>query len=123
MECVECGPPTIDDYKWVYMLLIASFFESMCLQAALHKGRRIFVHLTSIVNSEIYNKSLSRKDIADQAKEKKAGKKGDDEDAEKKKSINIASKYHSFTRSCSLTHRPLSNMTEKYRSSNRITSH
>ncbi|GJJ77882.1 hypothetical protein EMPS_10241 [Entomortierella parvispora] len=90
MQCVDCGPPTFDNYKWVYALLIASFFESMFYQAALHKGRRIFVHLTSIVSSEIYDKSLRRKDIAAPDKEKDSGKKGDDKDAEKKKSINIA---------------------------------
>ncbi|KAG0054378.1 hypothetical protein BGZ83_011387 [Gryganskiella cystojenkinii] len=90
MECTECGPPTIENYKWVFGLLIASFFESMCFQAALHKGRRIFAHVTSIVTSQVYHKVLSRKDVGTPAKDNKEDGDAKIKDDDKKKNLNIA---------------------------------
>ncbi|KAG0056332.1 hypothetical protein BGZ83_005451 [Gryganskiella cystojenkinii] len=90
MECTTCGPPTFDNYKWVFGLLIASFFESMFYQASLHKGRRIFSHVTSIVNDQIYHKALTRKDISAPAKDKKDGGDTKDKENDKKKNVNIS---------------------------------
>ncbi|KAF9196462.1 hypothetical protein BGZ50_000082 [Haplosporangium sp. Z 11] len=87
IECKDCGPPTISNYAWVFGLLFASIFESLFHQAALHKGRRIFVHTSSICNSEVFAKSLRRKDMASPA-----DKTDDDGDEDKKKdaSMNIS---------------------------------
>ncbi|KAI1319284.1 hypothetical protein EDD11_004421 [Mortierella claussenii] len=79
MECKDCGPPTMREYAWVFALLFASIFESLTQQAALHRGRRIFVHTASICNAEVFDKALRRKDMASSA-----GDKDDDENEEKK---------------------------------------
>ncbi|KAG0210815.1 hypothetical protein BGX28_008951 [Mortierella sp. GBA30] len=63
IECKNCGPPTASNYAWVFMLLIASIFESLSQQAALHKGRRIYFQVVSICNAEVFAKSLRRKDM------------------------------------------------------------
>ncbi|KAG0041300.1 hypothetical protein BGZ83_002035, partial [Gryganskiella cystojenkinii] len=63
MQCSTCGEPTMENYKW-----------------ALHGGRRIYVHLVSICNSQVYGKALTRKDTS-----------GPNEDKDKKKKkLNIA---------------------------------
>ncbi|KAF9999779.1 hypothetical protein BGZ79_006630 [Entomortierella chlamydospora] len=79
IECPTCGPPTMSEYAWVFGLLIASILESLVQQAALHKGRRIFVHTASICNSEVFAKTLRRKDIAS------TDKKDDKDDKDDKK--------------------------------------
>ncbi|KAF9973828.1 hypothetical protein BGZ73_002885 [Actinomortierella ambigua] len=56
--------PVEDAFFYVFVLLFASFAESLCMQAALHIGRRIFVHVSSIVNNEIFAKTLRRKDMS-----------------------------------------------------------
>ncbi|KAG9071168.1 hypothetical protein KI688_008712 [Linnemannia hyalina] len=63
IECRDCGKPGLDMYAWVFGLLFASLFGSLCQQAALHMGRRIFVRATSICNAEVFAKSLRRKDV------------------------------------------------------------
>jgi hypothetical protein len=91
MECRDCGPPTQVEYAWVFGLLFAAIFESLAHQSALHKGRRIFVHTTSICNAEVFGKTLRRKDMASSV-----GKDdGDDNDGDSKKdrSLNISSKF------------------------------
>ncbi|KAF8944893.1 hypothetical protein BGZ47_003546 [Haplosporangium gracile] len=95
IECKDCGPPTASQYIWVFSLLGASIVESLCLQAALHYGRRIFVHTTSICNAAVFAKSLKRKDMASPVgksdEEKEEGdKKKDDDDRKKDSSANIS---------------------------------
>ncbi|KAG0243312.1 ABC transporter type 1, transmembrane domain-containing protein [Mortierella sp. GBAus27b] len=87
MECKDCGPPTKVEYGWVFCLLFAAILESMAHQSALHKGRRIFVHTTSICNAEVFGKTLRRKDMASSV-----GKDDDDndEDSKKDRSLNIS---------------------------------
>ncbi|KAF9911676.1 hypothetical protein EC991_002794 [Linnemannia zychae] len=95
IECEKCGPPTGAQYIWVFTLLSASIVESLCFQAALHYGRRIFVHTTSICNSAVFAKALKRKDMAspvgksDDEKEDGDKKKGD-KDEKKDSSANIS---------------------------------
>ncbi|GJJ76701.1 hypothetical protein EMPS_09060 [Entomortierella parvispora] len=88
MQCRECGPPTMDNYKWVFGLLFASFFQSICFQASLHRGRRIYVHLVSIVSTQVYQKALTRKDLSGPTDKDKSEEKPDDDDEKKK--LNIA---------------------------------
>ncbi|KAF9134866.1 hypothetical protein BGW39_005581 [Mortierella sp. 14UC] len=95
IECKDCGSPTAAQYIWVFALLGASIVESLCFQAALHYGRRIFVHTTSICNSAVFTKALKRKDMASPVgksdDEKEHGdKKKDDEDDKKDSSANIS---------------------------------
>ncbi|GJJ77883.1 hypothetical protein EMPS_10242 [Entomortierella parvispora] len=78
IECSDCGPPTTENYMWVFGLLFASIFESLTMQAALHKGRRIYVHTVSICNAQVFAKSLRRKDMASPVDKT-------DEDGEEKK--------------------------------------
>ncbi|KAF9436259.1 hypothetical protein BGZ76_004464 [Entomortierella beljakovae] len=88
IECDTCGPPTAKEYAWVFGLLFASIFESLTMQAALHKGRRIYVHTASICNAEVFVKTLRRKDIASSdKKDEKEGKEGDDDN---KGNLNIS---------------------------------
>ncbi|KAF9142871.1 hypothetical protein BGX30_001980 [Mortierella sp. GBA39] len=95
IECKDCGPPTASQYIWVFALLGASIVESLCFQTALHYGRRIYVHTTSICNAAVFAKALKRKDMAspvgksDEEKED-GGKKKDDEDKKKDSSANIS---------------------------------
>ncbi|KAF9294921.1 hypothetical protein BGZ88_003089 [Linnemannia elongata] len=95
IECRDCGPPTASQYIWVFALLGASIVESLCFQTALHYGRRIFVHTTSICNAAVFAKALKRKDMASPVgksdEEKEGGdKKKDDEDKKKDSSANIS---------------------------------
>ncbi|GJJ75089.1 hypothetical protein EMPS_07447 [Entomortierella parvispora] len=87
VECEQCGPPTIVQYLYVFGLLVSSLLESLCNQNALHIGRRIFVHTFSILNVEIFEKALRRKDMAspaDKSEEEKAN------DKKKDGTLNIA---------------------------------
>ncbi|KAF9980622.1 hypothetical protein BGZ75_008239 [Mortierella antarctica] len=88
IECKECGPPTASNYIWVFGLLGASIFESLTQQAALHKGRRIYVHATSICNAEVFAKSLRRKDMASPAD--KTDEDGEEVENKKDGSMNIS---------------------------------
>ncbi|KAG0278107.1 hypothetical protein BGZ95_004702 [Linnemannia exigua] len=94
IECKDCGPPTAAQYIWVFALLGASIVESLCFQTALHYGRRIFVHTTSICNSAVFAKALKRKDMASPVGKEDdkddGGKKKDDEDKKKDNSANIS---------------------------------
>ncbi|KAG0212045.1 hypothetical protein BGX28_006943 [Mortierella sp. GBA30] len=67
IECRVCGPPMLESYLWVVALLLSSLFNSITEQAALHKGRRIYMHLYSICNAEIFAKILRRKDMTSPA--------------------------------------------------------
>ncbi|KAF9094962.1 hypothetical protein BGX23_001326 [Mortierella sp. AD031] len=78
VECRDCGAPGLDMYAWVFGLLFASILGSLCQQASLHMGRRIYVRATSICNAEVFAKSLRRKDVnssldAKEGEEKKEG--------------------------------------------------
>ncbi|KAF9196565.1 hypothetical protein BGZ49_002755 [Haplosporangium sp. Z 27] len=90
IECKTCGPPTLKEYAWVFGLLFASIFESLCQQAALHKGRRIFVHAASICNAEVFSKTLRRKDIASSTDKNKDDDKDEKDGKKKEGSLNIA---------------------------------
>ena len=94
IECKDCGAPTSANYMWVFGLLFASIFESLTMQAALHKGRRIYVHAVSICNAQVFAKALRRKDMASPVdKTDEDGKEIKEEDEKKKdKSANISSK-------------------------------
>ncbi|KAF9086882.1 hypothetical protein BGX29_001153, partial [Mortierella sp. GBA35] len=92
IECQDCGAPTLNNYIWVFALLVSTLLESICLQQSCHIGRRIFVHVTSICNTAVFEKSIRRKDVSSHAKDDKKDKSesgGDDEDDEKKP-INIS---------------------------------
>jgi hypothetical protein len=94
IECKDCGAPTSANYMWVFGLLFASIFESLTMQAALHKGRRIYVHTVSICNAQVFAKALRRKDMASPVdKTDEDGKETKDDDKKKKDgSANISSK-------------------------------
>ncbi|KAF8979124.1 hypothetical protein BGZ52_005271, partial [Haplosporangium bisporale] len=61
IECQECGPPALENFSHVLGLLLASIFQSLCNQACLHCGHRMYIHAVSICKSEIFEKSLRRK--------------------------------------------------------------
>ncbi|KAF9213805.1 hypothetical protein BGZ59_004794 [Podila verticillata] len=61
IECQECGPPALENFSHVLGLLLASIFQSLCHQACLHCGHRMYIHAVSICKSEIFEKSLRRK--------------------------------------------------------------
>ncbi|KAK3842495.1 MAG: ABC transporter type 1, transmembrane domain-containing protein [Linnemannia gamsii] len=95
IECEECGAPTFENYIWVFALLASTLLESIALQATCHAGRRIFVHVTSICNTAVFEKSIRRKDVsaaaaggAKDAKEKSESNDEDSDDATKP--INIS---------------------------------
>ncbi|KAG0285970.1 hypothetical protein BGZ96_009863 [Linnemannia gamsii] len=96
IECKDCGAPTMENYIWVFALLIATLLESIALQATCHIGRRIFVHVTSICNTAVFEKSIRRKDVsgsapsaaAKDAKEKSESNDEDSDDATKP--INVS---------------------------------
>ncbi|KAF9277661.1 hypothetical protein BGZ74_003281, partial [Mortierella antarctica] len=83
IECQDCGPPTATNYVYVFGLLVAALGESICMQAALHQGRRIYMHAVSICSAEVFTKSLHRKGAATQEG------KNDKGDAKKEGTINI----------------------------------
>ncbi|KAF9920355.1 hypothetical protein FBU30_009841 [Linnemannia zychae] len=64
IECNDCGAPTMENYLWVFALLTAALIESVFLQATCHAGRRLFVHVTSICNTAVFEKSIRRKDVS-----------------------------------------------------------
>ncbi|KAK3805989.1 MAG: hypothetical protein JOS17DRAFT_768002 [Linnemannia elongata] len=91
IECQDCGAPTLENYIWVFALLISTLLESIALQATCHIGRRIFVHVTSICNTAVFEKSIRRKDISAGAKDTKDKSKSNDEDADDaSKPINVS---------------------------------
>ncbi|ORZ16766.1 P-loop containing nucleoside triphosphate hydrolase protein, partial [Lobosporangium transversale] len=91
IECKTCGPPTTSEYSWVFGLLIASISESLTMQAALHKGRRLFVHIASICNAEVFSKALRRKDISSSATSDKSEGSGENKGKDKSESsLNIS---------------------------------
>lgn len=102
IECQDCGAPTLENYIWVFALLISTLLESIALQATCHIGRRIFVHVTSICNTAVFEKSIRRKDIsasAAGAKDTKDKSENNDEDADDaSKPINVSSKSLTFIR-------------------------
>jgi len=77
----------------VFGLLFAAIFESLTQQAALHKGRRIFVHTTSICNAEVFGKTLRRKDITSSVGKDDEDDDGEDQDKKKDHGLNISSKF------------------------------
>ncbi|KAG0023449.1 hypothetical protein BGZ80_009400 [Entomortierella chlamydospora] len=87
IECKTCGPPTLVNYIYIFGLLFSSLLESLCNQKALHIGRRIYVHVVSICNAEIFAKALRRKDMASPVEKPKDGK---TDDKKKDGSLNIA---------------------------------
>ncbi|KAF9363703.1 hypothetical protein BGX34_003505 [Mortierella sp. NVP85] len=90
IECSTCGPPTATEYSWVFGLLFAAIFESLTQQAALHKGRRIFVHTTSICNAEVFGKTLRRKDVTSSVGKDDEDDDGEDQDKKKDHGLNIS---------------------------------
>ncbi|KAG0359172.1 hypothetical protein BGZ54_010080 [Gamsiella multidivaricata] len=91
IECKTCNPPTLSEYVWVFGLLLASIIDSATQQAALHKGRRIFVHTISICNAEVFAKTLRRKDVTSSTdKSEKGDKDADEGDKKKDGSLNIS---------------------------------
>ncbi|OAQ30498.1 hypothetical protein K457DRAFT_31633 [Linnemannia elongata AG-77] len=86
IECRECGPPTASNYLWVFALLATTLVASICLHASYRWARRLALKTTSIINTEVFKKSLHRKDIASSAEFK------EDEDGNRKKdkSANIS---------------------------------
>ncbi|KAF9428768.1 hypothetical protein BGZ94_001135, partial [Podila epigama] len=88
IECKDCGAPTSVQYAYVFGLLFASLGDSACLQGALHKGRRIYVHCTSICNAEVFAKTLRRKDMA--SPEEKTDESPSPDGPKKEGPLNIA---------------------------------
>ncbi|KAG0375854.1 hypothetical protein BGX24_008580 [Mortierella sp. AD032] len=88
IECRDCGAPGLDMYAWVFGLLFASILGSLCQQASLHMGRRIYVRATSICNAEVFAKSLRRKDVNSSLDSKEGEPKKDSAAPEKKKDGN-----------------------------------
>lgn len=99
IECKDCGAPTMENYIWVFALLLSTLIESIALQATCHIGRRIFVHVTSICNTAVFEKSIRRKDVSGSAsgagaKDSKEKSESNDEDSDDAtKPINVSSKY------------------------------
>ncbi|OAQ26561.1 hypothetical protein K457DRAFT_34568 [Linnemannia elongata AG-77] len=89
IECRDCGKPGLDMYAWVFALLFASILGSLCQQAALHMGRRIFVRATSICNAEVFAKSLRRKDV-NSSLDSKRGEDGEAPGKKKEGNTNIS---------------------------------
>ncbi|KAF9173923.1 hypothetical protein BGX21_011267 [Mortierella sp. AD011] len=90
IECKDCGAPTIHDYTWVFVLLITSTLESAAQQQALHQGRRLFVHLVSICNSEVFAKALRRKDVTSSAEKGDGDENEKDGEKKKNRPLNIS---------------------------------
>ncbi|KAG0296659.1 hypothetical protein BGZ97_004481 [Linnemannia gamsii] len=96
IECKDCGAPTMENYIWVFALLLSTLIESIALQATCHIGRRIFVHVTSICNTAVFEKSIRRKDVSGSAsgagaKDSKEKSESNDEDSDDAtKPINVS---------------------------------
>ncbi|KAF9139271.1 hypothetical protein BGX30_008188 [Mortierella sp. GBA39] len=86
IECKDCGPPTASNYVWVFALLATTLAASICLHGSYRWARRLALKTTSIINTEVFKKSLRRKDIASSAEFK------EDEEGNRKKdkSANIS---------------------------------
>lgn len=99
IECEDCGAPTLENYIWVFALLLATLLESIALQATCHIGRRIFVHVTSICNTAVFEKSIRRKDVSGSAPDatakdaKEKSERNDEDSDDATKPINVSSKY------------------------------
>ena len=102
VECEDCGPPTWKEYIWVFALFGSQVLQSLSMQGALHRGRRIYIHVTAICNSQIFTKTLRRKDMGSPNKtmdgKSDDGEGGDDNDGVEGKdgSLNIASRFFLF---------------------------
>ncbi|KAF9319714.1 hypothetical protein BG006_002943, partial [Podila minutissima] len=91
IECRDCGAPTAVNYMYVFGLLFASLGDSVCMQAALHKGRRIYIHCVSICNAEVFAKTLRRKDmVSHEDKTDEDGQTKKDDGSKKDGTLNIA---------------------------------
>ncbi|KFH73818.1 hypothetical protein MVEG_01032 [Podila verticillata NRRL 6337] len=91
IECEDCGAPTAVNYMYVFGLLIASLGDSVCMQAALHKGRRIYIHCVSICNAEVFAKTLRRKDmVSHEDKTDETGQTKKEDGSKKDGTLNIA---------------------------------
>ncbi|KAG0348952.1 hypothetical protein BG004_003435 [Podila humilis] len=91
IECADCGAPTATQYIYIFGLLVASLGDSVCMQAALHMGRRIYVHSVSICNAEVFAKTLRRKDMAaHDDKTDEDGKSKKEDGANKDTTVNIS---------------------------------
>ncbi|KAF9901083.1 hypothetical protein EC991_006548 [Linnemannia zychae] len=95
IECQECGAPTFENYIWVFALLASTLLESIALQATCHAGRRIFVHVTSICNTAVFEKSIRRKDVSAAAAatgkdDKDKSENNDEESDDANKPINVS---------------------------------
>ncbi|KAF9925261.1 hypothetical protein FBU30_004953 [Linnemannia zychae] len=86
IECKDCGPPALKNYMWVFALFATVLIGSICRNACLHSGRRIALKSISACNSEIYKKSLCRKNIAASAENIE----GEDGKSKKDSSVNIS---------------------------------
>ena len=82
-------------YAWVFGLLFASILGSLCQQASLHMGRRIFVRATSICNAEVFAKSLRRKDV-NSSLDSKENQEGEAPGKKKDGNTNISSTLFIF---------------------------
>lgn len=105
-ECRECGAPTWGVFGWVFALFFVQCLESLSSQTALVRGRRLYMHTFSICNSQIFAKSLRRKDLGsshsssknESGEEKDEAEGGDnksesdDGDDNNEASLNISSK-------------------------------
>ncbi|KAG0210814.1 hypothetical protein BGX28_008950 [Mortierella sp. GBA30] len=86
IECRECGAPSLENYGHILGLLLASVFQSLCQQTCLHSGRRMYIHAVSICNSEVFAKTLRRKDMS-----APVNKKADSDNSDAKgKTMNIS---------------------------------
>ncbi|ORZ00014.1 P-loop containing nucleoside triphosphate hydrolase protein [Lobosporangium transversale] len=94
IECKDCGPPTFNNYLWVFALFMVTILESAAQQQALHRGRRLYIHLVSICNEQVFAKALRRKDTAspDKNADKNADKKekADSDVNKKKRGLNVS---------------------------------
>lgn len=88
IECKDCGPPTSSNYLWVVALLATTVADSVCRQACIHVGRRLALKSTSVCNTEVFKKSLLRKDIASSAELKEG-----EEEKKKDSSANVSSMF------------------------------
>ncbi|GJJ77848.1 hypothetical protein EMPS_10207 [Entomortierella parvispora] len=94
VECENCGPPTWKEYIWVFALFGAKVIESLSMQTALHRGRRMYLHVTAICNSLIFRKTLRRKDVGspNKSKDEKSGVKEESADDDDNDSDGVENK-------------------------------
>ncbi|KAF9437115.1 hypothetical protein BGZ76_001945 [Entomortierella beljakovae] len=89
-ECKDCGPPTLKNYGMVLVLFITSIFCSGAQQQALHRGRRIFVKVVSVCNSQVFLKTLRRKNMSSPAESKDTTIKAENEEKKPGRTLNIS---------------------------------